>query len=114
MVIFTETLSELVRGLDNFELVVTEDSITIKSTNKKVVQQAKAKRTPQGKKAVQHPHGEKAVRVARGVYSFDGETRSVKEWAKKYNTTPDVMAHRLMSARGVPYLVKPKTNLKKG
>lgn len=117
MVIFTETLAELVRGLSNFELSITEESITITSGGGKKTAQprsVKAKQIPRNKKSVQPSKEEKAVRVSRGMYKFDGEVHSVKEWAEKYKTTPDVMSHRLMSRRAVPYLIKPKTNLKKG
>lgn len=124
MIVFTEVMADLVRNLNNdFELTVTEESVTIR-TNQSSRRTLAAHKLPPSKmtkiekcpKFTEATLRGKSKRVSLGIYEFNGEQHSVKEWAEIYHVPPKRMSSRL--TKGYPpcpiYKTNENSNIKKG
>lgn len=97
MVIFTETMAKLISELADKSLKVTvsEDTITFDFT----AEAGRMKTSSSVKKAAPRRKGK--------VYTFNGETHTVREWAEKYSIPYKTMAGRLKNG-------SPETKFRRG
>ena len=121
MVVFTEVMADLVRNLNDFELTVTEESVTIRTSsqsNRRTLaltpsKMTKIKNCPNFTEATLRG---KSKRISLGIYEYNGEQHSVKEWAEIYHVSPKRMSSRLV--KGYPpspiYKTNENSNIKKG
>lgn len=95
MVIFTETMAKLVTELADKALKVTvsEDTVVFDFAGDR----------KQSSPLVKKPRCSKGS----GVYTFNGETHTIKEWAEKYSVPYKTMANRLRNG-------SPETRYRRG
>ena len=106
MVIFTETMAKLVSELagKSAKVTVSEDTIIFEFTGDET-KKSPCKKSPRN---VNVNVNVKPYRKNMRLYTFNGETHSIKEWAEKYSVPYPTMTKRLRR------LGSPETTYRRG